>query len=98
MLKSKEALAVTWACERFSDYLIGLNFEIKTNHKPLVSLFSSKPLANLPPRMQRFRIRLMRFCCRISHVPVTELIIADALSRAPVDAASSTDNWTADSY
>ena len=29
----KEALAVTWACERLSDYLIGKNFHIETDHK-----------------------------------------------------------------
>ena len=28
----KEALAFTWACERLSDYLIGLNFHIQTDH------------------------------------------------------------------
>ena len=31
----KEALAFTWACERLSDYLIGMKFHIHTDHKPL---------------------------------------------------------------
>ena len=52
----KEALALTWACERFSDYLIGLKFHIHTNHKPLVPLFSTKQLEELPLRVQQFRL------------------------------------------
>ena len=44
----KEALAVTWACERFQDYLIGLTFQIETDHKPLVPLLSAKNLDELP--------------------------------------------------
>ena len=36
----KEALAFTWACERLSDYLVGMRFHIQTDHKPLVPLFS----------------------------------------------------------
>jgi len=79
----KEALALTWACERFSDYLIGLHFHIETDHKPLVPLFSSKLLDEMPLRVQRFRMRMMRFSFEISHVPGNRLIIADALSRAP---------------
>lgn len=34
----KEALAVTWACERLRGYLSGLDFTIKTDHKPLITL------------------------------------------------------------
>ena len=34
----KEALAATWACEKFEDYILGLNFTLEMDHKPLVSL------------------------------------------------------------
>ena len=80
----KEALAFTWACERFSTYLVGLRFHIETDHKPLVPLFSSKRLDELPVRVQRFRLRMMRYNFSISHVPGKHLVTADALSRAPV--------------
>ncbi|KAL7863391.1 hypothetical protein SRHO_G00123750 [Serrasalmus rhombeus] len=55
----KEGLATTWACERFSDFLVGIDFHIETNHKPLVPLLGSKDLNELPPRIQRLRMRLM---------------------------------------
>ena len=87
----KEALAFTWACECLSDYLVGLQFHIQTDHKPLVPLFSSKHLEELPLRVQRFRMRMMRFQFTIGHVPGKELTIADALSRAPVSKASAAD-------
>ena len=57
----KEALAFTWACKRLSDYLMGKKFHIHTDHKPLVPLFSTKHLEELPIRVQRFRLRMMRF-------------------------------------
>ena len=54
----KEALATTWACEKFADFIIGKHIEIEIDHKPLVPRLGSKDLDRLPPRILRFRLRL----------------------------------------
>lgn len=87
----KEALAATWACEKFSEYVLGMDFLLETDHKPLVPLLSSKELSKMPPRIQRFRLRMMRFSPRIQHVPGKQQIIADSLSRAPTGLPSEAD-------
>ena len=81
----KEALAIVWACEKFSSYVLGKQILLETDHKPLVPLMSYKQLDNLPPRVLRFRLRLMRFDYHITHVPGKYLYAADALSRAPTN-------------
>ena len=80
----KEALAVTWASEKFQDFVLGKEFIIETDHKPLVPLLNSKNLDNLPPRVLRFRLRLARFNYMVEHKPGKLLYTADTLSRAPV--------------
>ena len=76
----KEALALTWACERFEEYLLGTTFHLHTDHKPLVPILGSKSLDTLPVRVQRFCMCLMRFQYSISHIPGKDLATADALS------------------
>ena len=87
----KESLGITWACERFRDYLIGIKFRVETDHKPLVSLLNEKNLEELPARIQRFQMRLMQFVFTVTHIPGKDLTIADTLSRAPTAAASDAD-------
>ena len=87
----KEALAVTWAAEKFSRFLIGMKFTIETDHKPLVPLLSYKGLDEIPPRIQRFRMCLFRFLYDISHVPGKQLIAADVLSRQPLSSQEPSD-------
>ncbi|UYV72662.1 K02A2.6-like [Cordylochernes scorpioides] len=45
-------IQVTWACERFKDFVVGKSFLIETDHKPLVPIFTTKDLNDLTPRLQ----------------------------------------------
>ena len=87
----KECLAVMWACERFADLLVGKEFLIETDHKPLLPLLTSKNLDELSVRIQRYRMRLMRFQYTVTHVPGPDPEIADALLQAPLPEVTDTD-------
>ena len=92
----KECLSCTWACEKFSMYLLGLdNFRLQTDHKPLVPLVASKDIDKVPARIQRLLIRLMPYNCVPEHVPGKSLIVADTLSRIPVVRQTCDDNLLA---
>ena len=78
----KEALAVTWACERSSNYIIGKAITVETDHKPLVPLLSNHTIDKLPPRLQRYKMRFMRFNIKdVRHIPGKLHYTAETLSR-----------------
>ena len=86
---------MTWALEKFSEYVLGKVVCLETDHKPLIPLLGQKSLDLLPPRVLRFRLRLMRFQYSIHHVPGKTLYTANTLSGVPlceaVDTTTSTE-------
>jgi len=81
----KEALAICWACSKCIYYLSGKDFQIETDHKPLVSVLGEKELAKLPLRVQWFRLKMMSYSYTIVYTPGKRLVLADALSRSPTE-------------
>ncbi|XP_057310511.1 uncharacterized protein K02A2.6-like [Hydractinia symbiolongicarpus] len=64
----KECLAILFAIERFRIYLYGIEFVVKTDHKPLVTMFSPRR-KQLPPRIERWVMRLMPYAFKVEYHP-----------------------------
>ena len=81
----KEALALTWACEQCTDYIVSKSIIAETDHKPLVRLLTKRTQNDVPPQIQRLRMRLMRFHFKeVIHVRGKEMYVADAISRIQI--------------
>ena len=80
-----EALGIAWACSKFEMYILGhTNVTIETDHKPLVPIFNSKAVNDLTTRIQRQRLRTLKYSFTVYHVPGKRNNIADLLSRQPL--------------
>ena len=77
----QEALGLTWACERFCNFLIGKHFQLETYHKPLWSLLGSQAVDALHSRIQQFHMRLRCYSYSNAQEPGKCLWTVEALSQ-----------------
>lgn len=76
----RELLAVLFACEKLHIYVFGRRVTIKTDHKPLESIFL-KPISLAPARLQRMLLRLRMYDLYLKYVGAKSVLLADTLSR-----------------
>ena len=84
-----ECLAAVWAMGKCRHFLFGCDtFSLITDHQPLVGIFR-KDIAEVENRrLQRFRERVLDYTFTVVWVEGKTHLIADALSRNPVDNVS----------
>ena len=79
----KELLAIYFGCKKFDQFCFGQKVNAESDHKPLETLFK-KSFHDIPIRLQRIMLKLERYDLSVKWVPGKQLLIADALSRAPL--------------
>ena len=58
----------------------GRDITVQSDHKPLEAI-TNKPLACVPPRLQRMLLRLQRYNVKVVYVPGKQIPLADTPSR-----------------
>ena len=76
----KEALAIAFGCEKFEEYIYGIDFVVHSDHKLLETILT-KSITKAPKRLQCIMLQLQPFTSNIEYIPGKQIVLADTLSR-----------------
>lgn len=89
----KELLSVVWSTRKFHYYIYGQKCTILNDHKPLESLLK-KPIHEVPsPRLQRLKLKLLRYDLDFKYLKGKLMFIADLLSRSYLECKDTDDSY-----
>ncbi|CAG9133042.1 unnamed protein product [Plutella xylostella] len=99
----KEATAIIFGIKHFHQYLYGRSepFILKTDHKPLLSIFSNKNGISVTSaaRLQRYALLLSAYNYVVQYIPSDNNVVADYFSRASLkDSTVTSENDTEKLY
>ena len=83
----REGLAMVFGVSKFKYYLLGRDFELRTDHRPLLGLFGRNKgvPSNANARLIRWSILLSQYSYDLVHKSGKSNCAADYLSRLPID-------------
>lgn len=77
----KEMLAITFAVSKFHYYIYGRKVTVHSDHKPIISIMNKDLSKVYATRLQRMRLKLLKYNIEVTYVPGKFLHMADLLSR-----------------
>ncbi|GBN52471.1 Transposon Ty3-I Gag-Pol polyprotein [Araneus ventricosus] len=78
----KEFLSIVFAVTKFHYFIYGSQVEVLTDHKPLLSVMSKSVGNVMSPRLQRMKLKLLKYQLSLTYLLGKYMYIADLLSRA----------------
>ena len=76
-----EAVAIQWAILKCKNYLLGTDFQVFTDHKPLEGVMNGRDVDSLTnARLQRIISKLVGYQFKVTYIPGKLNFCADALS------------------
>lgn len=89
----KELLSVVWATKKFHYYIYGKKFTVLNDHKPLESLLK-KGVHDIPSiRLQRLKLKLLKYEFDFKYLKGKLMFIADLLSRVYLKDTNEDDSY-----
>lgn len=77
----KETLSIVFDAGNFHEYLYGYHFTVFNDYQPLKTIFN-KSIAQCPPRIQRFFMKLQKYDFDLEYSPGKTMVVLDGHSRA----------------
>ena len=78
----RELLAIIFAYQHFSMYLLGRSFTAESDYKPL-EMIAMKNLTNVPPHLRRMLLELQRYDVTIKYHSGAQVQLMETLSHGP---------------
>ncbi|XP_072398160.1 uncharacterized protein [Diabrotica undecimpunctata] len=77
----KEYLAICYSLNKFHQFVYGRKVIIKSDHKPLVAI-NKKDIWKISSRLQRLKLKMLKYDFEVQYLPGKHMYIADILSRS----------------
>lgn len=78
----KELLSIVYGVTKFHNFVYGYDVDVITDHKPLIPIMN-KPICKIgSTRLQRFRLKLLKYSLNVKYLPGKFMYVADNLSRS----------------